>query len=90
MRRLADLLGITVPEPVWPTLVEAATFTQMRARASVLAPDSAGVIKDRSAFFRRGSSGSGREVLTPDELDRYYARAATMAPPDLLAWLHRM
>jgi aryl sulfotransferase len=89
MRRLAGLLGITVPEDVWPELVQAATFDRMRAHADRLAPDQTGVLMDRAAFFRRGSSGSRDEIMTADEQDHYYARTARMAPPDLLAWLHR-
>jgi len=89
MRRLAGRLDIEVPQSVWPALVEAATFEQMRARAEVLVPDANGVLKDRAAFFRRGSSGAGRELLSTDELASYYARTESMAPPDLLAWLHR-
>ncbi len=53
------------------------------------AADSAGVLKDPAAFFRRGYSGAGREVLSAAELTRYYARTARLAPPDLLDWLHR-
>lgn len=89
MRRLADRLGIDVAEAAWPPLVRAAGFAQMRARADRLAPDQAGVLKDRAAFFRRGSSGAGREVLTEEGVARYHARAGQLAPPDLLAWLHR-
>jgi hypothetical protein len=44
---------------------------------------------DNAAFFRRGASGSGRELLTRAERARYHAHAAQMAPPDLLSWLHR-
>ncbi len=89
MRRLADLLGISVPDELWPSLVRSATFEEMRARAAAQAPDPAGVLKDAAAFFRRGYSGAGREVLSPGELSRYYARTARLAPPDLLDWLHR-
>ncbi|MGC9665136.1 sulfotransferase domain-containing protein [Planosporangium sp. 12N6] len=89
MRRLADRLGIRVPEERWPELVEAATFARMRARAGRLVPDPVGVFKDSGAFFRRGRSGAGRALLTPDELAGYRARAARLAPPELLAWLHR-
>jgi aryl sulfotransferase len=89
MRRIAAHLGIGVPEDRWPALVEAATFGQMRARAAELVPDPAGIIKDRHAFFRRGRSGAGREMLTEAEFDRYLQRAAQLAPPDLLSWLHR-
>jgi hypothetical protein len=89
MRRLAGRLGIDVAEAAWPSLVRAAGFAEMRARADRIAPDQVGVLKDRAAFFRRGSSGAGREVLTEEELTRYHARAEQLAPPDLRAWLHR-
>jgi aryl sulfotransferase len=88
MRHLASRLGISVPEQTWPALVEAATFAQMRARAASIAPDPSDILKDQTAFFRRGSSGAAAETLSPVELDRYYLRASTMAPPDALAWLH--
>jgi hypothetical protein len=88
MRRLAAQLEITVPHEAWPSLVEAATLAAMRGRADRLAPDP-GVLKDRGAFFRRGTSGAGRELLTDVEMPRYHARAAQLAPSDLLAWLHR-
>ena len=89
MRRIARFLGVGVPEDRWPLLVEAATFNSMRARAGELAPNSSGILKDTTAFFRRGVSGSGREVLSGGELGRYRERASGLAPPDLLEWLHR-
>jgi aryl sulfotransferase len=89
MRRLAARLDIEVPAERWPELVEAATFGQMKANAGRLAPDPRGIFRDRSAFFRRGISGGARELLTSEELAHYEARAASLAPPDLLAWLHR-
>jgi aryl sulfotransferase len=89
MRRLAFRLGITVPEETWPTLVRAATFARMRERAGSLVPDPSGILKDRSAFFRRGFSGAGRETLTEPELREYERRISGMAPEDLLDWLHR-
>ena len=89
MRMLADVLGITVPEEKWPGLVHAASFEQMRAHAHQQAPDPAGVLKDPVAFFRRGKSGEGTQLLTARELAGYQARAAQLAPPAVLAWLHR-
>ena len=89
MRRLALRLGIAVPEESWPDLVHAARFERMRERAERLAPDPARVLKDSAAFFRRGTSGAGAEILTDGERARYRARASSLAPPDLLAWLHR-
>jgi aryl sulfotransferase len=89
MRAIALQLEIDVPDKVWPQLVEAASFRSMRSRADLVVPDPSGVLRSHEAFFRKGSSGSGRELLTEDDLARYHARAAELAPPDLLAWLHR-
>jgi aryl sulfotransferase len=89
MRRLADHLAISVPEDRWPELVDAAGFHEMRGRAAELVPDPRGVLKDSLAFFRHGRSGAGRQQLSPDEIARYRDRTAKLAPPDLLAWLHR-
>lgn len=89
MRRLAVRLGIDVSEATWPRLVEAATFESMRSRSDLLAPDPSDVLRSRQAFFRSGSSGAGRALLPAEALDRYHARAARLAPADLLAWLHR-
>lgn len=88
MRRIAERLAISVPERIWPQLVEAATFTRMRSRADQLVPDPSGVLRDRRAFFRQGVSGAGRDLLTPAELARYRARTRLLGPPDLLDWLH--
>ncbi|HEY2575056.1 MAG TPA: sulfotransferase domain-containing protein [Streptosporangiaceae bacterium] len=87
MRRLARRLGIAVPGPVWPGLVEAAAFERMRASAGQFVP-AGGILKSSTAFFRRGRPGAAREILTGEEIAGYRARIAWMAAPDLLAWLH--
>ena len=88
MRELANRLDITVPESVWPGLVEAASFASMRAAAERLT-GSGQILKSAEAFFRRGTSGAGRELLTEAELAHYHARVAELAPADMLRWLHR-
>jgi hypothetical protein len=88
MRRLAGQLGMTVPEEAWSALVQAATFENMRGNADTLVPTS-GIFKNNTAFFLRGTSGAGREILSDEELAAYYARVAQLAPPpDMLTWLH--
>jgi hypothetical protein len=86
MRGLAARLGITVPEAIWPGLVKAATFDQMRAAADRIRPVNT---QNPADFFWKGTSGSGRALLTDAELARYHQRAAQLAPAELLAWLHR-
>jgi aryl sulfotransferase len=87
MRRIAGRLGIAVPGHAWPALVDAATFEQMRANADQMVA-AAGILKSSAAFFRRGTSGAGREILTAPELAHYHERIAQLAPPDLVSWLH--
>jgi hypothetical protein len=89
MRDLASRLGIEADESRWPDLVRAATFDEMRSRSSAVAPNTQGVLKDPAAFFRHGVSGDGQGLLSPEEMDRYHTRVASLGPPDLLAWLHR-
>ncbi len=89
MHRLAQLLGVNVADDLWPTLVEAAKFDTMRAQAEHVAPDADRVMKDRTLFFRRGSSGAGGEALSVDEMAHYVERARSLVPPDLFDWLHR-
>jgi hypothetical protein len=90
MRRLADRLGIEVPDARWPTLVRAATFGEMRCRADVVVPDANERLwKSNAGFFHRGTSGQWKEVFDAELLARYEARVAELAPPGLAAWLHR-
>jgi aryl sulfotransferase len=89
MRALAARLSFSVPEELWPPLVQAATFTRMRGRSDELTPNPLGVLKDGSKFFREGRSGAGRAVLTPQELAAYERRVRSLADPELVRWLHR-
>jgi aryl sulfotransferase len=90
MRRLADRLEIPVPEDRWPTLVKAATFDDMRRRADERAPDTANRIwKSTTDFFHRGTSGQWEGVFDGELAAHYETRVRELAPPDLVAWLHR-
>ncbi|HEY6533358.1 MAG TPA: sulfotransferase domain-containing protein [Acidimicrobiales bacterium] len=88
-RRLAGELSIEIDDDALALLVDAARFDAMQTRAERLVPDRLGVLKDPSAFFRRGCSGSGRAAASAEALSLYESRARALAPPDLLSWLHR-
>jgi aryl sulfotransferase len=88
MRWLADRLGIAVGNDAWPGLTREATFERMRERADTLVQAPPGVPLGNASFFRRGAAGAGREILSDEELAGYYERAARLAPPDMLDWLH--
>ncbi len=89
MRRIASRLGLGVDPAAWPALVEAASFSSMRLRSEELVPNAAGVLKDPTKFFRAGRSGAGAAVLSAAELSRYERRVVALAPPEVVAWLHR-
>lgn len=61
----------------------------MRSRANDLTPSPGGILKNTAAFVRRGTSGSGHELLTGDEPAHYRHRVPRPAPPDLLRWPRR-
>lgn len=90
MRRIAGRLGIAVPEALWPTLVDAATFARMRERADIMAPDAkTGIWKENAGFFHSGRTGQWRDFFDDAAQARYDARVAALATPDVAAWVHQ-
>jgi hypothetical protein len=90
MRRLARRLGIAVPEDLWPGLVKAATFEEMKRDADNTAPGTTEQIwQDNKQFFRSGKSGGWREIFEDGDAARYEARLVGLADPGVVAWAHR-
>ncbi len=89
MRLLSQRFSIPVDEERLPALVHAAGFEVMRSNPERSVPDILGVFKDEAAFFRLGASGEGRSLAGQEGMRRYRARVEGLAPPELLAWLHR-
>ena len=89
MRKLAAQLHIAVDETLWPALVKAATFSEMRAQSALLVPDSSHALwKSTDQFFNKGTSGQWQTMLNDQDRERYNATIATLAEPDVIAWLH--
>lgn len=89
MRALALHLSIEVPEPLWPELVRAASFDQMREEADKVAPSaSSGIWVDNKQFFRSGKNGGWQSMFAPDDEARYATRVSELAAPELAAWAH--
>ena len=89
MAQLAGRLGIVVPPGLWSTLVDAATFDRMKARADEMAPEvRESLWVDNQRFFHRGTSGQWRSLLDDQDTARYDARVAELAGPELAAWVH--
>jgi hypothetical protein len=89
MRRLADHLGIAVPEDRWPSLVDAATFDSMRARAEDLAPDRVGVLRSRTAFFRMATSERGGDRIPASTKQRVDDTVRSQTDRAIASWLLR-
>jgi aryl sulfotransferase len=88
MRALAATLGIAIDEQVWPELVRAATFDEVRDRAETLAPEKT-LWRDPTGFFHKGTSGQWKELLDDADMERYRARISELTTPEIAAWLHR-
>jgi hypothetical protein len=90
MRRLSNRLSLDIPERLWPPLVHAASFDEMRRRADELAPNVTELLWfDNARFFNRGTSGQWRDLLSKDDLRRYKERVMGLASPELERWIHR-
>jgi hypothetical protein len=89
MRTLAAYLDADIPEGTWTEIVHAASFDQMRLHADSMAPDTRGILKDRTAFFRRAGFGEGWRLLDPTHQRRYVERANNLGSEALSQWLNR-
>jgi aryl sulfotransferase len=88
MRRIADFLGISIDEHLWPTLVQAARFEAMRTAGDELMPFTKAMFTDGSRrFFNKGINSRWREVFTEDDLTLYEARVRELLTPGLASWL---
>ncbi len=89
MRRISGLLGIPINEAIWPELVDAASFENMKENAETLAPTSghANQWLDKARFFNKGSHGQWRGVLGEAELALYRQVMNGRLEPELAHWL---
>ncbi|MCU1369862.1 MAG: sulfotransferase [Ilumatobacteraceae bacterium] len=89
MRQIARWLDIEVPDHSWTSLADAASFDSMRVRANETAPDHLGVLKDRGAFFRSGTSGEGLRACSTSQRRRCDERVSDLTAPPIASWLGR-
>ncbi|MFD1832057.1 sulfotransferase domain-containing protein [Streptomyces desertarenae] len=89
MRRVSAFLDIPVDESVWPELVQACAFSDMRSgQDQIFGKGAIGDAATSFRFFHRGSSGQWRGIATEEDLALYRA-AMEPLPADLRAWLAR-
>ncbi len=90
MRRLAQALGISVPETKWPTLVNAATFAEMKRNADRTAPDTdLKIWRDNAGFFHSGTSGKWKTSLSAESLALYDKVTLAREPQRMITWLEQ-
>lgn len=91
MTRLARLCSLEVDPDRLAALAPEAGIDRMRERADEVAPDitKSDHWKDRTRFFRSGTSGEWVGRTTVDDRDRYDQRVAELVPGALARWAHR-
>lgn len=86
--RIAEFLGIEVPEDRWAAILEHCSFDYMKRNAAKSAP-LGGIFWDGGAetFIHKGTNGRWRDVLTQEESARYDRRATQKLGIEAADWL---
>ena len=89
VRRIGAFLGIPIDEKHLPGILERCSFEWMKKNS-----DRIGNLDDLfkgggQSFFFKGTNGRWRDVLTPEEIERYERRSREAMPADLKDWLDR-
>ena len=88
MRRIAKFLDVDVNEDVWPALVKAARFVDMKAQGRALLPGIEMAFQGgHETFLYRGTNERWRGVLNDADLALYEKRTSEALTPGLKAWL---
>lgn len=88
MRRVAAFLEIAIPDVVWPSLVEAASFTEMRRHGAALMPRVMKMFSGGPAdFFQKGENDRWRGVLDEEDLAAYERKVAMRLSASCGRWL---
>lgn len=88
LRRIARFLDIEPSPAAWPRIERHAGFDYMKAHASASTP-LGGILWDGGAetFVHKGTNARWRDLLTPEDVARYEARALAELGPDCAQWL---
>ncbi len=88
MRRIARFLDIEIPEAIWPSLVKAATFGEMKKAANTLHPHTMPLFDGGAdRFFHKGENDRWKGVLDDDDLALFEARCRERLTPGCARWL---
>jgi aryl sulfotransferase len=88
MKKLALQLGIEVPDEKWPELVSAATFSSMKEKADMTAPDTNhGIWQSDSQFFNKDTNEQWRGAQSDENVSMYEQVSRQRYDHDMLIWL---
>ena len=88
MRKIADFLGIDIPEDRWPEIIAHCSFDFMKANAAKVAPLGGDIFDGGAAtFMNKGVNGRWRDVLSAEDSAAYEAMALEKLGPDCAHWL---
>ena len=87
IRRMAEFLDIEIDEEKWPAIVEHCTFDYMKKNADDISPQLKGFFDGgMKNFVFKGTNQRWREVLTPEEVEKYENIANSRLSPDCAQW----
>ena len=88
IREIAGFLEIPIDESKWDAIVEHCSFDYMKKNAVKSVP-LGGAFWDGGpgVFIHKGTNGRWRDVLTPEDVERYEAKAVEELGPQCAAWL---
>ena len=90
IRRIAAFLGIDVSPAIWPAIIEAAGFDQMRAQSELLMPFAEqGFNGGAKQFIFKGTNGRWKDVVSAADLAAYDAKVKASFSPALARWIER-
>ncbi len=89
MHRIADFLGIEVPEALWDDVVHRCTFESMRENGEKVGPFDMMFEGGAKGFLFKGTNGRWRDVLTSDQVAAYEKRARECLPTEAVQWLEQ-
>lgn len=86
--QISQALSINHPPELVDAIVQAATFDNMKSKASTMAPGGgSGMLKSDSNFFDSASSNKWLDRLTQDEVDDYGTIVGQLLTPKERRWL---
>lgn len=88
IRRIADHLQIPIDERRWPDILEHCSFGYMRAHGEKTVPLGGAIFEGGAkTFINKGVNGRWRDILTPEDSQRYEDMARREVGGECARWL---